>query len=119
MLSADNTRPASAEARVSGDQDTLEDPVVNSVRVVMTFAADPEASARWWGELLNVVKLDGSDTGAGYAWVEHDGVELGFHPADDERNPRGGSPVVYWGVDDVDRVRERLLAAGCEHHRGP
>ncbi|MFJ2577164.1 VOC family protein [Kitasatospora aureofaciens] len=55
----------------------------------------------------------------GYAWVEHDGVELGFHPVDDERNPRGGSPVVYWSVGDVDRAREWLLSAGCEHHRGP
>ncbi|MFE6767133.1 VOC family protein [Streptomyces sp. NPDC057689] len=28
-------------------------------------------------------------------------------------------PVVYWGVADLDRVRERLPAAGCAHHRGP
>ncbi|MGW8485463.1 VOC family protein [Streptomyces sp. NPDC055886] len=92
----------------------------STVRTVMTFAVDPEASARWWGESLDApVKLDVSDTGAVYAWVEIGGVEVGFHPADDERNPRGGSPVVYWGVDDVDQVRERLLAAGCEHHRGP
>ncbi|MET8743804.1 VOC family protein [Streptomyces sp. NPDC004728] len=92
----------------------------DSVRTVMTFALDPEASARWWGELLDVpVRMDVSDAGDVYAWVEIGGVEVGFHPADDERNPRGGSPVVYWGVDDLDRVRERLLAAGCEHHRGP
>ncbi|MER5368248.1 VOC family protein [Streptomyces sp. NPDC002722] len=90
------------------------------VRTVMTFALDPEASARWWGELLGVpVQVDVSDAGDVYAWVETGGVEIGFHPADDERNPRGGSPVVYWGVADVDRVRERLLTAGCEHHRGP
>ncbi|GGY69906.1 hypothetical protein GCM10010326_75250 [Streptomyces xanthochromogenes] len=92
----------------------------NAVRTVMTFAEAPEASARWWGELLDTpVKVDVSDNGAVYAWVEIGGVEVGFHPADDERNPRGGSPVVYWGVDDIDQVRERLLAAGCEHHRGP
>ncbi|MFG2624693.1 VOC family protein [Streptomyces sp. NPDC048473] len=90
------------------------------VRTVMVFADSPEASARWYGELLDVpVQVDVSDTGAVYAWVETDGVEFGFHPADDARNPRGGSPVVYWSVDDVDGVRERLLAAGCEHHRGP
>lgn len=63
-----------------------------AARTVMTFAAAPEASARWWGELLDVpVKLDVSDTGAVYAWVEIGGAEVGFHPADDERNPRGGS----------------------------
>lgn len=91
-----------------------------NVRIVMVFTTAPEASARWWGELLDVpVKTDVSDSGAVYAWVESGGVELGFHPADDERNPRGGSPVVYWGVDDVDQARARLLAAGCEPHRGP
>ncbi|MFE6869523.1 VOC family protein [Kitasatospora sp. NPDC057692] len=90
------------------------------VRTVMTFAVGPEASARWWGRFLDVpVKLDAGDAGAGYAGVEAGGVEVGFHPVDDGRNPLGGSPVVYWGVDDVGRVRDRLLAAGCEHHRGP
>ncbi|MFJ7197497.1 MULTISPECIES: VOC family protein [unclassified Streptomyces] len=90
------------------------------VRTVMVFAQDPEASARWYGELLGVsVRVDAGDPGAVYAWVETGGVELGFHPADDARNPRGGSPVVYWSVADVVEVRERLLAAGFAHHRGP
>ncbi|MFJ2955587.1 VOC family protein [Streptomyces sp. NPDC087270] len=90
------------------------------VRTVMVFAEDPEASARWWGEVLDApVKLDIADSGAVYAWVEVAGVELGFHPADDERNPRGGSPVVYWQVTDVGETRARLLEAGCTHHRGP
>lgn len=47
------------------------------------------------------------------------GVELGFHPADDTRNPRGGSPVVYWAVESVDTTRTALLDRGCTHHRGP
>ncbi|MGW1410818.1 VOC family protein [Streptomyces sp. NPDC002403] len=90
------------------------------VRTVMVFAEDPETSARWYGELLGVpARVDVGDTGAVYAWVETGGVELGFHPADDVRNPRGGSPVVYWNVADVTEVRERLLVAGFEHHRGP
>jgi predicted enzyme related to lactoylglutathione lyase len=94
--------------------------VFTDVRLVMIFADDPEASARWWGRFLgSPVKTDVSDTGAVYAWVRAGGIELGFHPADDGRNPRGGSPVVYWGVDDLDQARDRLLAAGCEHHRGP
>lgn len=90
------------------------------VRTVMVFADDPSVSAAWWGALLGApVQTDIRPTGAVYAWVDAAGVELGFHPADDQHNPRGGSPVVYWQVDDVDEVRERLLAAGCEHHRGP
>lgn len=47
------------------------------------------------------------------------GIEFGFHPLDERRNPRGGSPVPYWAVDSVDVVRGRLLDAGCVHHRGP
>lgn len=38
---------------------------------------------------------------------------------DETKNPRGGSTVPYWSVDDVDAVRQRLLDAGCTHHRGP
>ncbi|MEC4016356.1 VOC family protein [Streptomyces sp. H27-D2] len=51
--------------------------------------------------------------------MEHAGVELGFHPDDDERNPRGGSPVFCWQVADIDKARAWLLDAGCAHHRGP
>lgn len=43
----------------------------------------------------------------------------GWHPADDERNPRGGSPVIYWKVGDLAAARERLLAEGRTAHRGP
>ena len=86
----------------------------------MVFADSPEESARWYGALLGLpVHLDVSATGAVYAWVDVAGVELGFHPADEQRNPRGGSPVVYWHVMDVDEARARLLDAGCTHHRGP
>ncbi|WP_434593397.1 VOC family protein [Streptomyces sp. A5-4] len=90
------------------------------VRIVMVFADAPEISARWWGQVLDApVKTDVSNTGAVYAWVQAGSIELGFHPADTERNAPGGSPVVYWGVDDLDQARDHLLGAGCDHHRGP
>ncbi|MET8683634.1 VOC family protein [Streptomyces sp. NPDC004732] len=93
----------------------------NSIRTIMVFAEDPERSARWWSEVLDAeVHLDVDDAnGAVYAWLDVGGVEFGFHPLDEKRNRRGGSPVPYWGVDDVDIVRRRLLDAGCLHHRGP
>ena len=86
----------------------------------MVFADDPEASARWWGKTLGAeVHVDRDGTSV-FAWIDTSGgVELGFHPADDERNPRGGSPVVYWAVESVNATREALLARGCTHHRGP
>lgn len=93
----------------------------NGIRAVMIFAEDPEKSARWWATVLDTeVHLDVDDnSGAVYAWLDIAGVEFGFHPLDEKRNKRGGSPVPYWAVDDVDAVRQRLLDAGCTHHRGP
>lgn len=93
--------------------------MLRGVRTVMTFAVDPERSARWWATNFDNahVQLD-VDGDSVYAWFDVDGIEYGFHPADD-RNPRGGSPVVYWAVDDLTATRDKLLAAGCTHHRGP
>ncbi|MFE5592925.1 VOC family protein [Streptomyces sp. NPDC056549] len=93
----------------------------NSIRTIMVFAADPDASANFWGEVLNTkVHRDVNETnGDVYAWLDIGGVEFGFHPLDEKRNQRGGSPVPYWAVDDVDAVRQHLLDAGCTHHRGP
>ncbi|WP_055530169.1 VOC family protein [Streptomyces graminilatus] len=86
------------------------------IRTIMIFAEDPEKSARWWGGVLKTdVHLD-VDGNSVYAWLDVAGVEFGFHPLDEQRNRRGHSPVPYWAVDDV---RQRLLDAGCTHHRGP
>ncbi|MEO3972479.1 VOC family protein [Streptomyces sp. CAU 1734] len=94
-------------------------PLFRGIRAVMVFAEDPETSARWWAEVLSAeLHLDRDGT-AVYAWLDAGGVEFGFHPVDETRNPRGGSPVPYWSVADLDAARERLLAAGCAHHRGP
>ena len=89
------------------------------VRTVMVFANDPEASARWWADTLDAPVHVDHDGASVYAWVDVGEIELGFHPADDTRNPRGGSPVVYWSVESVDTVRSDLLDKGCTHHRGP
>ena len=83
----------------------------------MFFADDPEACGRWWaGQLLDraEIRVEG-----GYCWFDVGGVEVGFHPADAERNPRGGSPVVYWAATDVLAQRQAFLDDGCTPHRGP
>ncbi len=93
--------------------------MLGAIRSVMIFAEDPEKSARWWaGVLGKEVHLD-IDGKSVYAWIDMDGLELGFHMSDEKNNPRGGSPVVYWSVDDLDSTRQRLLDAGFAHHRGP
>ncbi|WP_331725895.1 VOC family protein [Streptomyces sp. NBC_00470] len=93
----------------------------NGIATVMIFAEDPEKSARWWAAVLETeVQLDINDkNGDVYAWLDVAGIEFGFHPLDEKHNRRGGSPVPYWSVDHVDEVHQRLLEAGCTHHRGP
>jgi predicted enzyme related to lactoylglutathione lyase len=85
----------------------------------MVFVPDPEKAARWWASFFGTeVTLEVNDDSQVYAWFDVAGVEYGWHPAEDERNPRGASPVIYWKTDDLTASRERLLAAGCTPHRG-
>ncbi|MCX4637146.1 VOC family protein [Streptomyces sp. RPA4-5] len=85
----------------------------------MYFTPSPDEVGRWWSDALGA-ELHREEAGESvYTWLDVDGVEFGFHMADEKRNPHGGSTVTYWSVDDVDAVRQRLLDAGCTHHRGP
>nr|WP_202533834.1 glyoxalase/bleomycin resistance/dioxygenase family protein [Streptomyces sp. SID4923] len=67
----------------------------------MIFTPDPGAAADWWGRVLDAeVRRDVNEAnGDVYAGLDAAGVEFGFHPLDEKRN--------------------RLLEAGCTHHRGP
>jgi predicted enzyme related to lactoylglutathione lyase len=91
--------------------------VMTLVQAVMYFVADPEQACSWWAEHVAV----GAETHheGPFWWFGESGVEVGFHPEDQTRNPRGHSTVVYWSVDDLDDRRQRLLDAGCTSHRGP
>ncbi|GAA2624437.1 VOC family protein [Streptomyces spororaveus] len=92
---------------------------MRGIRTVMVFVDDPEAAARWWGDIFEAeVKLDINGT-AVYAWIDHDGLEFGFHQASPKANAHGRSTVPYWSVEDLETERKRLLEAGCTHHRGP
>jgi len=84
----------------------------------MFFVADPQAVCRWWATHLGGVGSSPAHED-GFWWFDHRGIEVGFHPQDPDRNPVGGSPVVYWAVEDLVAERDRLLAAGCSPHRGP
>ena len=86
---------------------------LGAVREVMLFVDDPATAARFWGDRLEL------DQHPELALLDLGHVELFFHQADPEKNPPGASTVVYFEVEDLDRARAALLAAGCEHHRGP
>jgi len=90
-----------------------------SVSTVMIFVDDPLKAARWWGDVLDTdVHLDETEDSV-YAWLTVGGTEFGWHDAEPEKNPPGGSTVTYWMVTDVTAVRQHLLNAGCTPHRGP
>ena len=95
---------------------------VRGIAQIVVFVEEPPAAARFWAEALDAQHR----LADGGALVELAFAELFFHPADQERtpwgeekNPRGGSTVVYLAVDDLNETRERLLAVGCEPWRGP
>ena len=84
----------------------------------MYFVADPERSCQWWA--LHVGGNAEAHRGnGGFCWFDLDGVEVGFHPADNDKNPLGGSTVVYYAVSDLNEYMQRLVDAGCRPHRGP
>jgi hypothetical protein len=90
---------------------------VARVRAVMLFVDEPRTAAQWWADHLGGHAVVRSKEV--FCWYEVGGVEVGFHPPDDQRNPRGGSPVVYWAVAELEAERARLLASGCRAHQGP
>ena len=88
---------------------------IHGVAQIVVFVEEPPAAARFWADVL-AAPYRLADGGA---LVDLHFAELFFHPRDEEKNPWGGSAVVYLAVDDFDAVRERLINAGCVPWRGP
>ena len=87
------------------------------VASVMYFVDEPPTAGAWYAKhLFGGISLRED---AGFVWLEVGGVEVGFHPKDEAKNPPGGGAVVYWWVENFVRTREVLLAAGCAAWRGP
>jgi len=84
----------------------------------MVFAEEPQVVVAWWARLLEVPDKSVHEQDH-FFWFDADGIEFGFHPADPERNPVGGSPVVYFTVTDIDVEVNKALALGAMRHRGP
>lgn len=85
------------------------------IRAVMYFVDDPPTVATWWARALgHEAQHDGE-----FSFVNDGGLEIGFHPNDDGRNPSGSSTVAYFHVDDLETRRSYFLDLGCTMHRGP
>jgi predicted enzyme related to lactoylglutathione lyase len=92
--------------------------VDGKIRAVMIFCVDPSRVAAWWAQLLGVAP-DTMNDDDGFSWFESGGTEYGFHPADPERNPLGGTPVIYLATQDVRQAMAKAIALGATRHRGP
>jgi predicted enzyme related to lactoylglutathione lyase len=88
------------------------------IRAVMFFCDSPADVAEWWAKLIGVPS-DSVIVDEEFVWFNAGSTEYGFHPSDSERNPIGGSPVVYLATTDLNAAIERAVALGAIRHRGP
>jgi len=88
---------------------------VGPIGAVMIFSSDPAQSATWWSGLIGA-PVHAED---GFHWLDVNGVEFGFHPADPVKNPQGASTVAYWTTRDLDEAMAVVVEAGGTRHRGP
>ena len=84
----------------------------------MFFCDTPNEVAHWWARLLGV-PFEMVNEESEFRWFSAGGTEFGFHPADDGRNPRGGSPVVYLATSNLETSIDEATAMGANIHRGP
>ena len=54
-----------------------------------------------------------------YVGFEVGGYELGLQPEENANSSWGENIETYWGVEDIDAVFARLLAAGATAHQQP
>lgn len=88
---------------------------MTAVGAVSDLAPDPGASRSWWavhtGKGADVRLEDG-----GLAWSELARAEIGYHPAEDVRNPVGDRPGVYGCVGASTPVVRRGSPRGAGSH---
>lgn len=89
---------------------------LSGIRSVMVFSDSPSSACAWWAQVMCLPANEAN----GFHWIDMPGgIELGFHPADPEKNAHGRSTVPYWRTPDLDESLAQLVAAGAAHHRGP
>ena len=90
------------------------------VSALMLFAEDTHAVAAWWAAAFGVERVEVEPHAQGdFVFFDASGFEFGVHAADPDKNPQGGTPVVYFSVSSLAAARERLIEHGALPHRGP
>lgn len=90
------------------------------VSALMLFAEDTHAVGEWWAAAFGVERVEVEQHAQGdFVFFDAFGFEFGVHVADSDKNPLGGTPVVYFSVPSLDRASEQLIERGATPHRGP
>lgn len=80
------------------------------LRTVIYHVEDLGEAKAWYRRVLGVEPYFDESFYVGFSVG---GYELGLDPDTSETSPGEGSTVAYWGVDDIDMARARLLEHGA------
>ena len=95
--------------------------MLRGMATVSFWAADHEDAKRWYTELLGIEPYFERPGYVEFRVGDYS-HELGiidsrYAPPGQTDSPAGA--ILYWHVDDVDAVRQRLLALGATEHEPP
>ena len=95
--------------------------MLRGMATVSFWAADHEAAKRWYTEFLGMAPYFERPGYVEFRVGDYS-HELGiidsrYAPPGQTDSPSGA--ILYWHVDDVDAVRQRLLALGATEHEPP
>lgn len=93
--------------------------LLKNIESVIFFVNDIHAASRWYAELFGLTAADVQYENANYAFIQAEGLLVGFHPADEKNASGVNGSASYWSVDDLDIVMAQMIARGATRYRGP
>jgi len=86
------------------------------LRTVAYFVADIEKAKKWYSKVFETTPYFDEPF---YVGFNIGGFELGLQADKPPPATKAKSVVVYWGVEDIHKTYDRLLALGAQAFEGP
>ncbi len=86
------------------------------LRTVVYMVDDLNKAKNWYGKVFNAKPY--YDTPY-YVGFNIGGYELGLHPKEKTNKTDNGTVLSYWGVEDVQKVYQKLIKMGASKHEEP
>jgi len=83
---------------------------LQGLRTVVYITDDIAKAKKWYNKILGIKPYFDEPFYVGY---NVGGYELGLHPAEGNYKAEGNGGTAYWGVDDVTKCYDMLIAAGA------